>query len=105
GRGRTVQEVLEILPADVGTSLAVEESVPAAFGVLAAVPDDPWLACRVAASLGGDTDTIAAMVGAVAGAALGVDALPAHARETVAAVNGLDLGPLAEGLLALRARG
>lgn len=105
GRGRTAEEVLEILPGAVGTSLAVEESVPAAFGVLAAVPDDPWLACRVAASLGGDTDTIAAMVGAVAGAAHGVDALPGHARETVAAVNGLDLRPLAEGLLALRARG
>jgi ADP-ribosylglycohydrolase len=105
GRGRTAEEVLEVLPAAVGTSLAVEESVPAAFGVLAAVPDDPWLACRVAASLGGDTDTIAAMVGAVAGAAHGVAALPGDARETVAAVNGLDLGPLAEGLLALRARG
>src|SRR4051794_23104779 len=52
----------------VGTSLATQESVPAAFAVLAAVPADPWLACRMAASLGGDTDTIAAMTGAIAGA-------------------------------------
>jgi ADP-ribosylglycohydrolase len=44
----------------VGTSLAAQESVPAAFAVLAASPDDPWLACRLAASVGGDCDTIAA---------------------------------------------
>src|SRR5262249_27714954 len=41
----------------VGTSLATQESVPAAFAVLAASPGDPWLACRLAASLGGDCDT------------------------------------------------
>ena len=32
----------------------------------------------LAASLGGDTDTIGAMAGALAGAYWGVDALPAH---------------------------
>src|SRR4029077_15817662 len=52
----------------VGTSLATQESVPAAFAVLAVVPADPWRACRMAASLGGDSDTIAAMTGAIAGA-------------------------------------
>ena len=45
----------------VGTSLATQESVPAAFAVLSAVPGDPWQACLLAASLGGDCDTIAAM--------------------------------------------
>jgi ADP-ribosylglycohydrolase len=49
----------------VGTSLAAQESVPAAFAVLAAMPADPWRACRMAASLGGDSDTIAAMTGAI----------------------------------------
>ena len=48
------------------------ESVPAAFAVLAAFPDDPWQACLLAASLGGDSDTIAAMAGAVAGACHGM---------------------------------
>jgi ADP-ribosylglycohydrolase len=87
----------------VGTSLAAQESVPAAFAVLAACPDDPWLACRLAASLGGDCDTIAAMAGAVAGACHGAGAFPAGARRTVAAVNGLRLDEVAAGLLALRA--
>lgn len=87
----------------VGTSLATQESVPAAFGVLAVHPDDPWAACRAAASLGGDCDTIAAMAGAVAGACRGLGGFPAGAVETVRRVNGLDLGPLAEDLLELRA--
>src|SRR5215471_3539597 len=87
----------------VGTSLATQESVPAAFAVAAAIPGDPWLACRTAASLGGDCDTIAAMTGAICGASHGAGAFPAAARETVARVNGLDLGPLADDLLAIRA--
>jgi ADP-ribosylglycohydrolase len=86
----------------VGTSLAAQESVPAAFAVLAASPDDPWLACRLAASLGGDCDTIAAMAGAVGGACHGAAALPESARRTVAQVNDLRLDEIAGDLLALR---
>jgi ADP-ribosylglycohydrolase len=89
----------------VGTSLATQESVPAAFAVLAAVPDDPWEACRLAASLGGDCDTIAAMAGAIAGACHGAGAFPDTARWTVDSVNRLDLAPLAAGLLELRSSG
>ncbi|MFI5711524.1 ADP-ribosylglycohydrolase family protein [Kribbella sp. NPDC051620] len=86
----------------VGTSLASQESVPAAFAVLAAYPDDPWLAVRLAASVGGDTDTIAAIAGAIAGACHGLDGFPAHARTTVAEVNNLDLDTLATQLLKVR---
>jgi hypothetical protein len=45
------------------------------------------------------------MAGAMAGAARGAGAFPAPARQTVDRVNGLALGPLADGLLALRAGG
>ena len=86
----------------VGTSLATQESVPAAFAVAAAVSGDPWLACRTAASLGGDCDTIAAMTGAICGACHGEDMFPVGARAAVARVNGLDFGPLADDLLAVR---
>jgi ADP-ribosylglycohydrolase len=86
----------------VGTSLATQESVPAAFAVLAAAPDDPWLACRMAASAGGDCDTIAAIAGAIGGACHGVAAFPERARATVSAVNGLRLDEVAAGLLAVR---
>jgi ADP-ribosylglycohydrolase len=86
----------------VGTSLATQESVPAAFGILAIYPDDPWAACCAAASLGGDSDTIAAMAGAVAGAAHGRSGFPESAVDVVRRVNALDIDPLAAGLLALR---
>jgi ADP-ribosylglycohydrolase len=72
------------------------------FAILAAAPDDPWLACRMAASAGGDTDSIAAMAGAVAGACHGVTAIPAPARATVREVNGLRLDEVAAGLLGVR---
>ena len=87
----------------VGTSLATQESVPAAFAVLAAVPADPWRACRLAASLGGDCDTIAAMTGAIVGACHGASAFP---PEAIAAIDaqGLGLAALAGELLALRDR-
>lgn len=86
----------------VGTSLATQESVPAAFAVLAAVPGDPWRACLLAASLGGDCDTIAAMAGAIGGACHGLGAFPPAAAAVIEAQD-LGLTALADDLLALRA--
>lgn len=86
----------------IGTSLATQESVPAAFAMLLLHPDDPWAACCAAASLGGDTDTIAAMTGAMAGAVHGVGAFPEDAVATVRSVNDLDLERRVDALLALR---
>ena len=99
---RDTDEVLATVYSLVGTSLATQESVPAAFAVLAAAPDDPWLACRIAASLGGDCDTVAAMAGAIGGACHGAGAFPGEARRTVTRVNGLRLDETAGDLLALR---
>jgi ADP-ribosylglycohydrolase len=104
-RGLRPAELIDVVYRLVGTSLATQESVPAAFAVLAASGDDPWLTCRIAASLGGDTDTIAAMAGAIAGACHGVAAFPPAAREMVERVNHLGLDELAAGLLAVRAVG
>jgi ADP-ribosylglycohydrolase len=86
----------------IGTSLATQESVPAAFAMLLLHPDDPWAACCAAASLGGDTDTIAAMTGAMAGAIHGVEGFPAAAVATVGTVNDLRLEERVDALLALR---
>jgi ADP-ribosylglycohydrolase len=91
----------EVIGTLVGTSLAAQESVPAAFAVLSAVPDDPWRACLLAASLGGDCDTIAAMAGAVGGACCGLAAFPPHAI-TVIGSHGFGLEELADSLCALR---
>src|SRR5215469_6434425 len=63
--GLVPEAAMDVVYRLVGSSLASQESVPAAFAVAAASMGDPWLACRMAASLGGDSDTIAAMAGAI----------------------------------------
>ncbi|GEB53053.1 MULTISPECIES: ADP-ribosylglycohydrolase family protein [Streptomyces] len=95
-------EATDLISELIGTSVAGQESIPAAFAVLELAGDDPWRACLLAANLGGDCDTIGAMAGAVAGAVTGLGGLPADAVATLRTVNGLDLEPLAERLLALR---
>lgn len=87
-----------------GTSVAAQESVPAAFAVLAIADGEPWRAAVLAANLGGDTDTIGAIAGAIAGAVRGYGALPA---DKVRALRGFDRDgarALAERLLLLRHR-
>jgi ADP-ribosylglycohydrolase len=101
--GRDETEATELIYTLVGTSLATQESVPAAFAVLAVMPADPWRACLLAASLGGDCDTIAAMAGAVSGACHGVESFPPDAIAVIDA-HGLGLADLADDLVALRVR-
>jgi ADP-ribosylglycohydrolase len=95
-------DALDVLDRLVGTGVATQESVPAAFAVLSRWGRDPWKACRRAAELGGDSDTIAAMTGAMAGAVAGIGAFPKAAVAQVRSVNSLDLEDLVDGLLALR---
>ncbi|MGN6791612.1 MAG: ADP-ribosylglycohydrolase family protein [Streptosporangiaceae bacterium] len=102
GTGEAAGELIDLVYRLVGTGLASQESVPAAFAFAAACPDDAWAGCRLAASVGGDCDTIAAMTGAILGACLGEDAFPAAARRLVTDVNGIDLPGLAVGLVAVR---
>ena len=102
-RGLARDELVRFIRNVVGTSVATQESVPAAFAILQATQEaGAWEACLVAASLGGDSDTIAAMAGAIAGACQGVGAFPADALDLIRTVNKLELEPIAEQLLRLR---
>jgi len=60
-----------------GNGLEAHRSVTTALALFAASPDDYPRAIRRAIAQGGDTDTLAAMAGALAGARLGIDAIPA----------------------------
>jgi ADP-ribosylglycohydrolase len=94
---------LDVVVDLVGTSVATQEAVPAAFAIVARFGDDAWGACCAAASLGGDSDTIAAMVGAVLGARHGASAFPGWAVAALEAANPtLALRELSEALVALR---
>lgn len=102
--GRPPADVLEVVDRLVGTSVATQESVPAALALASLMAhDDPWPVVCAAASLGGDSDTIAAMAGAICGAVAGVGAFPETVHEELAAANpGLDLAALADALVAVR---
>lgn len=102
GRMDDDDEFLREIDELVGTSVVTQESVPAVFALAARWPDDPWRACCVAASLGGDSDTVGAMLGAVLGSRLGFERLPASAVALIDGVNELDLDGIAGRLLALR---
>ncbi len=103
GRQYSQTSLIDAVRRELGTSLASEESVPAAFAMLAAASGDGWHACCVAASLGGDTDTIAAMTGAMSGALWGMAAFPAWAIDQVEQKNLLDLSRVARALIERRA--
>lgn len=91
----------EVLIDGIGTSVASRESIPMAFGVLKLAKGQLWDALLIAANAGDDTDTIGAIVGAMAGALGGQ--VPATAETKVMTVNALVFDDLLAGLLAQRA--
>ena len=87
----------------VGTSVATQEAVPAALAIVAVHAHDPWGGVCAAAALGGDSDTVAAMAGAVLGAVHGVDAFPPDAVAELETANAhLNLRALAHELMEIR---
>jgi poly(ADP-ribose) glycohydrolase ARH3 len=64
--------------ASLGNGIAATESVATALAGFALEPQSYGTAVARAVLLGGDTDTIAAMTGALAGAHLGTEALPGN---------------------------
>lgn len=64
-----------------GVSAFVTPSIVWSLYAFLQAPDDYWIAVCTAIEAGGDTDTMAAMTGAIAGARLGGAALPRHLVE------------------------
>jgi acetyl-CoA synthetase len=63
----------------IGVGPHMHEVVPAALALVLLWPDDPWRVCVEAARLGGESDTIGALAGAIAGAMSGVAGFPVEA--------------------------
>ena len=91
---------LECLVEQVGTSVASAHAIPMAFALLARNPSPQAL--LDAANIGGDTDTIGAIAGAILGAALGEQVLPADSLSMIDEVSHLGLPSVALELLELR---
>lgn len=93
---------LEWLAEQIGTAVASAQAIPMAFALLARDPSPRAL--LQAANLGGDTDTIGAIAGAILGASLGVEVFDGYGLAQVEQVSQLDLPSVATDLLALRDR-
>jgi ADP-ribosylglycohydrolase/sugar/nucleoside kinase (ribokinase family) len=87
----TEKQAVRIISELIGTGEAVTESVPAAFAAATYAAGDPHLAVLIAGNLTGDTDTVAAMAGALCGAQRGVGAFPPSWVDLVCSVNQLDI--------------
>ena len=95
-----VSSSLEHLIEQVGTSVASAHAIPMAFALLARDPSPQAL--LDAANIGGDTDTIGAIAGAILGGLLGVEAFDAALLAQVESVSGLHLTEAATAMLSLR---
>ena len=92
----------EQLAERIGTSVAACESVPMAFATVRLAGGEPWPAALIAANLGGDTDTIGAIAGAMAGACSGLASVPEDALRIIRSANDLPIEQVSKDLLALQ---
>ena len=90
-RGKTPERAAEALYDQIGADISSSDAIPTAIGLFAAGGGDPMGTITLTANMGGDTDTIGAMAGGIAGAYTGIDAFPRHILDTVEKVNHLDL--------------
>jgi ADP-ribosylglycohydrolase len=83
----------------VGTSLLAYEIVPAAMAILFMGKGDPVLTIRLAINVGGDNDTLGAIVGGILGAWKGFSAFPHSYSEKIETVNHFNLRKVSEDYL------
>lgn len=91
----SLEDALRRLEASVGNSVYMVESVPAAIGIFAFTAGNALQCATGGTNIGNDTDTIAAMAAALAGALNGSQALPAPLVEQVNQANRVDFAALA----------
>ncbi|RNB82355.1 ADP-ribosylglycohydrolase family protein [Brevibacillus fluminis] len=86
----------------IGAGVATTEAVPMAIALSYYAKGDLIKGVLLAANLGGDCDTVGAMVGGLCGAYTGFSAIPAEHVQRIADVNGVHLPAIAEQLFAYR---
>ena len=90
-RIRSEEELLDFIYDVVGTTMESNEVVPAAVAIFAYAKENTWLAIRLGASVGGDTDTIAAIAGALSCLHAGRHNIPIRILKTIIQINALNL--------------
>ena len=83
----------------IGTDVSCVSSIPSVFGVFYRSKGEPMESIIMASNLGGDTDTIASMVGGITGAYRGIDSFPEDVIRTVENESELDFENIADKLI------
>ena len=94
-RKETMKEIYDYFG---GGDLAAE-SVPVSIGLFALGKGNPKDVNEICVNFGGDCDTNAAMAGAMAGAMMGVDAIPKEWRDTICRVNNINMETYAKEIM------
>ncbi|HHY42189.1 MAG TPA: hypothetical protein GX514_05010 [Thermoanaerobacterales bacterium] len=95
-KARTIDEAMEEISDVVGSGLHISEAVPAAFGIFVACKGNTMDCICAGVNIGNDTDTVATMVGAIAGAYNGVESLPKEYLSIINESNNFGLDELAK---------
>ena len=90
-RIRSDEDFLDFLYGVVGTTMEANEVVPVSFLIFLRSGDDVWKAIRLGASVGGDTDTISAIAGALSTLYAKDHNIPKATVDEVVERNGLNL--------------
>jgi len=101
-KAKNFEEITDSLYNYVGAGIESNEAIPTAFGVFFATNGEPMDAIKMATNIGGDSDTIASIVGGMAGAYKGIEAFPKDVVKKVKQVNKLEFEKMARKLLELR---
>ena len=84
------------LNALIGTGLSAYQSIPAAFGIVAASKGDAMTGLFMGVNAGDDADTVACMVGSMLGTLQGAGAYPAEYIDVIDRANDYDIRGLAK---------
>lgn len=87
----SAEEVLDFIYHVIGTTMESNEVVPAAVGIFAYAKGDTWLSIKLGSSVGGDTDTIAAIAGTLSCLYSGGHNIPISIVEMVLHTNNLGI--------------
>jgi ADP-ribosylglycohydrolase len=85
----------------IGVDMLVAESVATAFGLVALANGDPMKAVTYGANIGGDTDTIAGLAGAICGAWRGITSMDSSLLAEIERINHIELRAEASHIVAL----
>lgn len=100
-KGTSLEDSIRRIGRSVGSSVLIYESAAAAIGLFVTAKGMPLESVIGGTNIGTDTDSTAAMAGALAGALRGVEAIPTAMRQTLEEANDEDIPVLAEGLTAI----